>query len=144
MKYFIQTSIFLYFLSIFPIASHAIDNGDNYEKTKKCFENFATCELNRSDALDHFDGKPFKIIMINFFDAVQEGDLLIVTGAVKCWVDGKYENLFIAVGVRELMGYEKVYYYLVRKKDFITLATELMNYPYKERCRWDRYWIDIK
>ncbi len=108
-----------------------------------CFENFIKCELTRTDAEDHFKGKAFKIIMINLFDAVYEGDILIATGAVKCWVQDRYETLFVAVGVKELMAFEKVYYYLIRRADFTILATELMNYPYKERCRWDRYWINF-
>jgi len=144
MKYFIKSTLLLSLVFLSSITSHAVENGDDYEKTKMCIENFIKCELTRSDAVDHFNGQPFRIIMINLFDAIQEGDLLIVTGAVKCWVVDRYETLFIAVGVKQLMTYEKVYYYLVRKTDFTILTTELMNYPYKERCRWDRYWIDLK
>ncbi|SLM30039.1 conserved exported hypothetical protein [Desulfamplus magnetovallimortis] len=124
--------------------SNAMEMNDEYVKTKMCFENFIRCELTRTDAEDHFKGKSFKIIMINLFDALYEGDILIATGAVKCWVEDHFEILFIAVGVKELMGQEKVYYYLTRKNDFQILATELMNFPYKERCPWDRYWLNLK
>lgn len=126
------------------IPSHAMADLDQYQETKMSFRNFITCEWTRSDPVDHFNGKPFKIVMINMFDAIHEGNILIVTGAVKSWVVDRYETLFVAVGVKELMDYEKVYYYLVRDSEFTILATELMNYPYNERCLWQRYWIDLK
>lgn len=144
MNYFIRPALFLYLFFLFPIAVCAMENLDKYEKTKMSFENFIKCELTRTDAEDHFKGESFEIVMINMFDAVTEGDILIITGALKCWVTDRYETLFVAVGIKELMGYEKVYYYLTRRTNFTILATELMNYPYKERCKWDRYWIDLK
>ena len=116
---------------------------DGYEKTRMSYENFIKCELSRTDADDHFDGKPFKIVMINLFNVVREGDILIFTGAVNCWVVDKYETLFLALGVKKVLDYEKVSYYTVRKKDFSIIATELMNYPYKERCQWTQYWLNI-
>lgn len=64
------------------------------------------------------------------------GDILIVTGAVDCFVQDKHVTLFVAVGVRTLMGREKVDFLVVRKEDFTILATELMGYPYKECCTW--------
>ena len=114
-----------------------------YERTRMCFANFIRCELTRTNAIDRFMGKPFEITMINLFDAVHEGDLLIAAGAVDCFVEKKYERLYVAVGVKSLMGREKVSYFVVRTKDFAILATELMKYPYKERCGWTQYWIDI-
>ncbi|ACN15067.1 hypothetical protein HRM2_19660 [Desulforapulum autotrophicum HRM2] len=114
-----------------------------YERTRMCFTNFIRCELTRTGAVSPFNGKPFEITMINLFDAVHEGDLLIVTGAVDCFVDNKHEHLYTAVGIRKLMGQEKVGFFVVKKQDFTILAPELMRYPYKERCDWTQYWIDI-
>ncbi|MEA2059452.1 MAG: hypothetical protein U9P10_02800 [Thermodesulfobacteriota bacterium] len=114
-----------------------------YEEIKMCFHNFIRCELTRTDAQDYFNGKSFEINMINLFDAVQEGDMLIATGAVKCAVDDQYVTLYTAVGVKPLLGSDKVFYFLVRKNDFSILATELARYPYKERCPWSRYWVDL-
>lgn len=116
---------------------------DMYEKRRMSYENFIKCELTRTDADDHFSGRPFKIVMINLFNIVREGDILIVTGAVNCWVVDKYETLFVALGVKKVLDYEKVSYYVARKKDFSIIATELMNYPYKERCQWTQYWLDL-
>ena len=106
------------------------------------FENFIRCELTRTGAEDYFGGKPFQINMVNLFDIRREGDIKIFTGAFKCWVEDRYHTRYAAVGVEELYGKEKVSYFVVRKEDFSILATELMNYPYKERCSWSRYWID--
>lgn len=113
-----------------------------YERTRMCFTNFVRCELTRTGAVSHFNGKPFEITMINLFDAVHEGGLLIVTGAVDCFVGDKHQVLYAAVGVRTLMDREKVSFFVVRRQDFTILATELMKYPYKERCDWIQYWID--
>ncbi|MDY0221011.1 MAG: hypothetical protein RBR67_07725 [Desulfobacterium sp.] len=113
-----------------------------YERVRMSFTNFMRCELTRTNATDHFKGKPFEITMISLFDAVQEGELLIVTGAVDCFVQDRHITLYAAVGVRRLMGLAKVNYFVVRKQDFTILATELMGYPYKERCAWTQYWID--
>ncbi len=114
-----------------------------YERTRMCFTNFVRCELTRTGAVSHFNGKPFEITMINLFDAVHEGNLLIVTGAVDCFVGNKHQTLYAAVGVRTLLDREKVSFFVVKRQDFTTLATELMKYPYKDRCDWTQYWIDI-
>lgn len=106
------------------------------------FENFIRCELTRTGADDYFKGKPFEINMINLFDVKREGDITIFTGAFKCWVENGYRTRYVAVGVEELYGKKKVSYFVIRKKDFSILATELMDFPYKERCPWTRYWID--
>ena len=106
------------------------------------FENFIRCELTRTGAEDYFGGKPFEINMINLFDVRREGEITIFTGAFKCWVEDAYRIRYAAIGVEELYGKEKVSYFVVRKTDFSILATELMNFPYKERCPWTRYWID--
>ena len=146
MKYFLQ-AILLFSLSFISLPSFAlsdIESSDEYERLKNSFSNFITCELTRSDPVDYFNGKQYKVIVVNLFDAVDEGDIRIVSGSVKCWVENKYEMMYIAVGLKKLMGKEKVYYFVARHSDFEILATELMNYPYKERCQWDRYWIDLK
>jgi len=135
--------IFLLFLSIacFPDYSFADDSAFN--KVEMSFKNFITCELTRTDATSHFNGKPFKITMIDLFDVQNESDIKIVTGAVECFVDDKYLTLFVAVGITKTLEKEQVSYYTIRDKDFSILATELIRFPYKERCKWSQYWIDI-
>ncbi|MCP4021959.1 MAG: hypothetical protein GY729_08965 [Desulfobacteraceae bacterium] len=107
------------------------------------FKNFIKCELTRTGATNHFNGKPFTITMIDLFDIQTESGLKIVTGAVKCFVINKHITLFAAVGIKQIMDKDEVNYYVIRKKDFSILATELLKYPYKERCPWTQYWIDI-
>ncbi|MCM2283827.1 MAG: hypothetical protein NDI81_03555 [Desulfobacula sp.] len=108
-----------------------------------CFKNFITCELTRTEATNHFNGKPFKITMIDLFDVQRESDVQIVTGAVQCFVDGQSLTLYVAVGITKILEKEQVSYYTVRDKDFSILATELFRFPYKERCKWSQYWVDI-
>jgi hypothetical protein len=119
------------------------EESSEYERVRMSFTNFIRCELTRTNATDHFKGKPFKITMVSLFDTVQEGDILIVTGAVDCFVIDKHVTLYVALGVRTLMDQAKVDFFVVRKQDFTILATELMRYPYKERCAWTQYWIDL-
>ena len=107
------------------------------------FRNFVTCELTRTEAVSYFKEKPFKITMIDLFDVKNEGDLTIVTGAIRCSVKDSFHVLYAALGVEELSGKEQVVYFTIRDKDFSILATELMKFPYKERCPWSRYWIDL-
>ena len=114
-----------------------------FYKYEAAFKNFVTCELTRTDAVSHFKGKPFSITMINLHNIQPESGMAILTGAVQCSVDGKYKTLYPAVGVRTVEGRDVVSYYTIRKKDFQILATELFRYPYKERCPWSRYWIDL-
>ena len=122
---------------------NAFASDAEFNERKACFENFIRCELTRTSAKNYFDGKTFTISMVNFFDIKKEGDILIFTGAVECWVSEKHSKLFVAVGIKEIFEKKKVSYLAIRKKDFSILATELMNYPYKERCDWSQYWIDI-
>lgn len=114
----------------------------DFRKEEMSFKNFITCELTRTDAFDHFSGKPFKISMIDLFDVWMESDIKIVTGAVQCFVEDHYRTLYAAVGIVKTLDKEQVAYYTIRTKDFSLLATELMRYPYKERCDWLEYWID--
>lgn len=109
---------------------------------EKSYANFIRCELTRTSALDLFEGKPFKITMIDLFDVQEESGLKIVTGAVQCFVGQKHKTLYAAVGVKPVMEKEQVLYFSIRKKDFSILATELIRFPYKERCGWGQYWID--
>ncbi len=139
---FFILSIFLLFLLLFTSNSSSAADIE-YNETRACFENFIRCELTRTSAKNFFDGKNFTISMVNFFDIKKEGDLIIVTGAVECWVEKEHRNLFIAVGLQELLEKRKVSYLTIRKKDFSIIATQLMRYPYKERCDWSQYWIDI-
>ena len=114
-----------------------------FATVEKRFQNFVRCELTRTDATNHFNGQPFSITMIDLFDIQPESDLKIITGAVQCFVDRTYHTLYLAVGVKSILDKPQVLYYTIRKKDFSILATELIKYPYKERCKWSEYWIDI-
>jgi len=135
--------VFKIILIIFFILPNFSFAGDgDFNEAKASFDNFIRCELTRTNAKNHFNGKPFTITMVDFFNIQKEGDLIITTGAVKCWVEDKHINLFVAVGVKEIFEKKKVSYLVVRKNDFSILATELMNYPYKERCNWLQYWVD--
>ncbi len=118
---------------------------DEYEfaTLEKQFENFIRCELTRTNAVSHFKGQPFQITMVDLFDIQSESDLQIVTGAVQCFVKKSYHRLYVAVGIKKIMEKSQVVFYTIRKKDFSILATELIKYPYKERCKWSEYWIDI-
>ncbi len=138
----INISFFLFsYFVIFPLNSHADDS--EFNKIEMSFKNFISCELTRTDAMNHFDGKPFKITMIDLFDVQNESDIKIVTGAVECFVNNQYQTLYAAVGITKIMEKEQVSYYTIRKTDFLILATELIRFPYKERCKWLQYWVDI-
>lgn len=128
------------FLLLLPASLLA--QGPEFTRYEMGFKNFLTCELTRTDAQDHFQGKPFKITMIHLFDIQQEGDMMILTGAVQCSVDGQYHTLFAALGVNTILDREKVSYYTLRTIDFSILSTELIQFPYKERCPWTQYWVD--
>ena len=134
----ICTAIFIILLTV-PITGHAADQ--EFYELEAGFKNFIQCELTRTDAEKHFKKKEFTVIMVNLFNVTREMDLTILTGAVKCDVQGRYHTLYVAMGLRNLKGEEVVSYFIIRHKDFRILATELMRYPYKERCPWARYWI---
>ncbi len=123
--------------------AHVLADAFDLAEVKKQLENFIRCELTRTDAENHFDGKPFQITMVDLFDVWSESDHTIVSGAVQCYVGKTYKTLYVAVGTRPIMDQEEVVYFTIRKTDFSILATELFRFPYKERCRWSRYWIDI-
>jgi hypothetical protein len=130
--------IFIFFLTV----PGSVCNADQqFQDLKAGFKNFIQCELTRTDAENHFKGNAFSVAMVNLFNVTTELDITILTGAVKCDVQGKYRTLYVAVGLRELKGKKVVSYFTARHKDFRILATELMRYPYKERCPWARYWI---
>jgi len=127
------------------ICQATVSVGDEFEfnQVEESFKNFITCELTRTDATDHFNGKPFKITMIDLFDIQTESDLKIITGAVECFVGNEYKTLFVAVGLKTIMGKQQVLYYSVKDRDFSIIATQLLKFPYKERCKWSQYWIDL-
>ena len=113
-----------------------------FNALEKSFKNFIRCELTRTEATNHFKDQPFTITMIDLFDVQDESDLRIITGAVQCFVGNAHKTLYTAVGVKSILGKEQVVYYIIRKSDFSILATELIKFPYKERCKWSEYWID--
>lgn len=138
----IPVILFLIFTAVFlPWNSYADDS--EFSEMEMSFKNFITCELTRTEATNPFNGKPFKITMIDLFDVQMESDLQIVTGAVQCFVDNQSLTLYVAVGITKLLEKEQVSYYAIRDKDFSILATELFRFPYKERCKWSQYWVDI-
>jgi len=139
-----RVNLFLYILALnlfFFSSLHA----DEFElaQLEMSFKNFIKCELTRTQAFNHFNGKEFKIKMIDFFDVQMESGLEIVTGAVQCFVVDKHITLYVAVGLKSIKDINQVLYYTIRDKDFSILSTELIKYPYKERCKWSQYWIDI-
>lgn len=116
---------------------------NEFTRYELSFKNFLTCELTRTGAMDYFKGNPFKITMIDLFALQRESDIIILTGAVRCVVEDSYHLFYVAVGVEAILDKEQVTYYTLRKNDFSILATELMQFPYKERCPWSRYWVDL-
>lgn len=134
----ICSAVFIIFLTV-PGTGRAA--GQAFYELEAGFKNFIQCELTRTDAEKHFKGKNFTVIMVNLFNVTRELDLTILTGTVKCDVQGQYRTLYVAMGLRDLKGKRVVSYFTIRHKDFRILATELIRYPYKERCPWARYWI---
>ncbi len=137
---FLLSSVYLLLLWGFFFVPKA-DCAD-YSDYEKGLSNFITCEMTRTGAASYFQGKPFTITMVDLFHIQQEGDLTILTGTVQCSVEKKFHVLYVALGLETILGREKVSYFLMRDKDFSIFATELLKYPYKERCPWARYWID--
>jgi hypothetical protein len=138
----IPALLFLIFTAVFLPWNSCADDLE-FSELEMSFKNFITCELTRTEAMNPFNGKPFKITMIDLFDVQMESGLQIVTGAVQCFVDNQSLTLYVAVGITKLLEKEQVSYYTIRDKDFSILATELFRFPYKERCKWSQYWVDI-
>ncbi len=134
--------IFLMIITLFWVSGSVFAEDAAFEELRMRLNNFVQCEMTRTTATDYFGGKPFAITMINLFDSKREGGMLIVSGAVQCWIEDHHKTLHFALGVMELEGHDKVSYFVIRKKNFSILATELMRFPYKERCPWSQYWID--
>lgn len=134
--------IYMLFFGLFFVNSVFADEFE-FNKIQMSFKNFVRCELTRTQAVNHFKGKPFQITMIDLFDIQTEAEMKIVTGAVECFVVDKHITLYAAVGLKKIMDVEQVLYYTIRDKDFAILASELIRSPYKERCKWSQYWIDI-
>ncbi|MCA1794103.1 MAG: hypothetical protein ABR534_00055 [Desulfotignum sp.] len=137
---FYLPALLVFFLVSAAVCRAAEDGFDRYEMG---FKNFVTCELTRIGLTSYFKGKSVDITMIDVFEVRAESDLVIITGAVQCFVEDTYKTLYAAVGVKTIMDSEKVMYFTIRPKDFSILATELMRYPYKERCGWSRYRLNI-
>ena len=131
------------FIFIICLSNPLMADDFEFNRVEMSFKNFIKCELTRTDATDYFNGKPFKITMIDLFDIQNESDLKIITGAIECFVVEKHLTLYVAVGLKSILGKEQVVYYSIRDKDFSILATELIKFPYKERCKWSQYWIDL-
>lgn len=141
MKSMFRFTLVMGFLLLLSGALMAKDQ--EFTRYERGFKNFLTCELTRTDAQDHFQGKPFKITMIQLFDIQREGEMVILTGAIQCFVADRYQTLFPALGVNHVLDREKVSYYTLRPRDFSILATELFQFPYKERCPWAQYWVEL-
>jgi len=131
--------IFIIFLTV-PGTGRGTDQ--EFYELEAGFKNFIQCEFTRADTEKYFKEKDFAVIMVNFFNVTREMDITILTGTVKCDVQGQYRTLYVAMGLRDLKGKKVVSYFTIRHKDFHILATELIRYPYKERCPWARYWIN--
>ncbi len=114
----------------------------DYPEYDAGFRHFITCELTRTDAVDHFKGAPFTISMIRLHTIKRESGIQILIGAVKCSVGDEYRTLYAALGVESVADKETVAYYTIRKQPFSILASELYRFPYMERCPWNRYWVD--
>ena len=127
----------------FLSASGASADDFEFSRMDNSFKNFIRCELTRTSAPNPFKGKPFEITMIDLFDIQEESDLKIITGAVQCFVENRHRILYAAVGLKKVLGKQQVVCLTIRHKDFSILATELLRYPYKERCQWSEYWIDL-
>ncbi len=138
----ILSFLFIFFFTFF-ISNPLIADDFEFNQLEMSFKNFIKCELTRTQARHHFNGKPFKITMIDLFDIQDESDLKIITGAIDCLVVDKHLTLYAAVGLKTIVGKEQVVYYTIREKDFSILVTELARFPYKERCKWSQYWIDL-
>lgn len=139
-KYNIRLILICFAVLVFSPAAYS--GQYEYEELEMSFANFIKCELTRTQAVNHFNGRPFTVTMVDLFEVKNESDMKIVTGAVQCFVENEHVVLYAALGLKKVEDTDQVLYYTIRKKDFQILATELMRYPYKERCRWSRYWID--
>lgn len=131
------------FCLLFTCNSMVLADEFDYIRMERSFNNFIRCELTRTQAVNHFGGKEFTITMVDMFDVQSESGITIVTGAVQCFVDDKHVMLYAAVGLKPVLDHSQVLYYTIRKKDFTILATELIRFPYKERCKWSQFWVDI-
>jgi len=135
----ICSALFILFFT-FPGAVRGVEQ--TFYEFEAGFKNFIQCELTRRDADNPFKGKNFSVTLVNLFNVTRELDITILTGTVKCDVQGQSRTLYAAVGLRNMREKKVVSYYTIRHKDFRILATELIRYPYKESCPWAQYWID--
>ncbi len=125
-------------LSVLPVFSDEFE----FRGVEHAFKNFVRCELTGKEAEKYMNGQSFTVAAIHLYDVKKEGDLSIVTGSADCWVKDRYVKLYAAVGVKELYDKKKVYCFVTREENFSIIATELLNYPYRNGCPWTRYWLD--
>lgn len=133
---------FVFFSTLFSFSNLHCDEFE-LKQMESSFKNFITCELTRANTKNHFKGNTFTITMIDVFDIREESDITIVTGAVECFVQKTHKTLYVAVGLKKVIGSTQVAYCKIQDKDFSILATQLFKHPYKERCKWSPYWINI-
>ena len=136
--------LIVFFLSVFSGVGSLNAGSVDFKRFEMQFKNFVTCALTRNDAPSYFRGEPFTVTMVDLFDITPELDLTIVTGSVQCFVKDRQKMLYVAVGVKDIMDHPHVSYMAVRHRDFTILGTELMRYPYKDKCQWFEYWIDTE
>ncbi|MFO7910795.1 MAG: hypothetical protein R6V15_01395 [Desulfotignum sp.] len=131
------------FFIVFLFSAGFSRGAEDFSRYERGFTNFITCELTRIGPDSYFKGKSVEITMIDVYMVRTESDLVIITGAVQCFVEDTAKTLYAALGVKTVIDREKVMYFTTRPENFSILATELMRYPYKERCGWSRYRLDI-
>ncbi|MCG8530037.1 MAG: hypothetical protein MI749_05165, partial [Desulfovibrionales bacterium] len=96
----------VFFLSVF--AGRAQAGSVDFKRFEMQFKNFVTCSLTRNQSPSYFRGQPFTITMVDLFDITPELDLTIVTGAVQCFVKDRQKVLYVAVGVKDILGHPHV------------------------------------
>ena len=120
-------------------------NEFEYQKAKMSFKNFIECELTRTDTENYYSKeKIHKIDIINMHDIRNEGNIKIITGAAKYFevISQKSQTLFVTIGIKKILGHEKVLYFLAKKENDPVFLIELAENPYNERCLWTQYWIN--
>ena len=136
----LRSTVFLVLTLAAVLPGTAALAGDvEFREIQHCFRNFMDCEMHRTDSNVYFEGKSFEIVDSHVADARQEGDLLVVTGTVTCWVEKKPRVLFAVLGIRTIMGHRQVGFVVIRDQDFSIPASELLQSPYKRECPWIRF-----
>lgn len=141
----IKTLGLLFFLlSVFYITPVFVHAGE-FGKVNDSFDNFIKCELKTSLMDKYFGGEPYEIEYIRLYTVNVEGDITVLTGAVKCTISEKNSVsekkivLYLAAGLIELLGNKEISYFYSSKVDFRILATGVMKFPYKGDCKWQEF-----